>query len=140
MTTEERYAHPMYSLDAMEERLRGGMQKASRQDFFGVTIVSCEKGDIRQSPDGLYVYTLDGREEVAIEPDVNIRGASELEVLRANLDRNEQIFPDAYWGRASLEACLAMIQSSRERREIELRYQSPSPLLPALQKLAPTGR
>ena len=140
VTAQERYAHPMYSLDAMEERPRIGSQKASRQDFFGVTIVRCEKGDIRQSPDGLYVYTWDGREEVAIEPDVNIRGASELDVLRANLDLNEPIFPDAYWGRASLEACLAMLQSSKEHREIEMRYQSPSPLLPALQKIAAVGR
>ncbi|NIO10499.1 MAG: Gfo/Idh/MocA family oxidoreductase [Deltaproteobacteria bacterium] len=135
VTTAVRYSHPMYSLEAMEQRMQPGSQKASRQDFFGVTIVSCEKGDIRQSPDGLYVYTQGGREEVAIEPDINIRGASELNVLRANLERNEPIFPDAYWGRASLEACLAMIQSSRERRQIDLRYQSPSPLLPALQKM-----
>lgn len=134
VSIEERYANPMYSLDSMEQRLRESKQ-ASRQDFFGVIIVSCEKGDIRQSPDGLYVYTMDGREEVAVEPDVNIRGASELDTLRANLDHNEPIFPDAYWGRASLEGCLAMIQSSREHRQIELRYQSPSPLLPAIQKL-----
>ncbi len=140
VTSEVRYAHPMYSLSAMEERMRIGSQKASRQDFFGVTIVSCERGDIRQSPDGLYVYTVNGREEVAIAPDVNIRGASELDVLRANLDRNEPIFPDAYWGRASLEACLAMIQSSREHREIELRYQSSSPLLAALQNMRRGGR
>ncbi len=135
VSIEERYANPMYSLDSMEQRLVGGSKQASRQDFFGVIIVSCEKGDIRQSPDGLYVYTADGREEVAVEPDVNIRGASELDTLRGNLDHNEPIFPDAYWGRASLEACLAMIQSSKEHRQIELHYQSPSPLLPALQKL-----
>ena len=136
VSADERYANPMYSIESMEERLRGGGQRSNRQDFFGLTIVSCEKADIRQSADGLYVYTANGREEVPVPPDKNIRGASELDVLRANLERNEPIFPDAYWGRASLEGCIAMIQSSKERREIQLHYQAPSPLRPALQKMA----
>src|SRR5579862_2712456 len=31
------------------------------QPFFGLTVVTCEGGDIRQSPDGLFVYTAEGR-------------------------------------------------------------------------------
>src|SRR5207244_3377884 len=34
--------------------------------FFGLTIASCERGDIRQSADGLLVYGDDGRREVPI--------------------------------------------------------------------------
>ena len=31
-----------------------------KQPFFGVTIVSCDHGDIRQTPDGLIIYGDDG--------------------------------------------------------------------------------
>jgi hypothetical protein len=34
---------------------------------------------------------------------------------------------DGRWGEATLEVCLAILQSSRERREIALHHQVPSP-------------
>ncbi|HMI96424.1 MAG TPA: Gfo/Idh/MocA family oxidoreductase, partial [Micropepsaceae bacterium] len=36
--------------------------------FVGLTIVSCERGVMRQSPDGIYLYTDEGREEIAVPP------------------------------------------------------------------------
>jgi len=128
VSVEDRYAMPQYQFGAAAGH---GPRPERHQDFFGITIVSCERGDIRQSPDGLYVYTEDGREEVAVEPDVNTRGFSELRELRAAMDEGRPVFPNHLWGRASLEACMAVIQSSRENREIELRYQVPSPVLTA---------
>jgi phthalate 4,5-cis-dihydrodiol dehydrogenase len=124
VSVEERYAMPQYQFGGP-----GGVERQQRhQDFFGITIVSCERGDIRQSRDGLYVYTADGREEVEVEPDVNVRGFSELRALRRAMDEDRPVFPNHLWGRATLEACTAMIQSSRENRELELKYQVPSPL------------
>jgi phthalate 4,5-cis-dihydrodiol dehydrogenase len=132
VTPEARYALPQYAWG--ETAIRTPAQRdAKGQDFFGLTIVSCERGDIRQSPDGLYVYTADGREEVPVPPDTNTRGYTELRELRASMDEDRPIFPDATWGRASLEACMAMIASSREGRELPLRYQVPSPLHAATQ-------
>src|SRR5712691_2694564 len=63
VTGEEKYSHPSYSREAMEEMWR---KPSVGQDFFGLTIVSCERGDIRQSPNGLYLYTEDGREEIEL--------------------------------------------------------------------------
>ena len=95
------------------------------QPFFGLTIVSCERGAIRQSPDGLYVYSADGREEVACGP--RYGRAAELIELRAGLVEERPVFPDGNWGKATLEVCLAMLQSSREGREIRLEHQVPCP-------------
>jgi phthalate 4,5-cis-dihydrodiol dehydrogenase len=76
----------------------------------------------------LYVYTEEGREEIAVEADVDTRGAAELRELTAALDERRPVFPNHLWGRASLEACVAMIQSSRENRELTLQFQVPSPV------------
>ncbi len=119
---EEFYALPQYSLEAFAAR----EQQERKQDFFGLLIVSCERGDLRQSPDGLYLYTEKGREEVALTSDV-LR-AGEIQELVDALRAKRPGFPDARWGRATLEACLALRESGRERREVALRYQVPSPL------------
>jgi phthalate 4,5-cis-dihydrodiol dehydrogenase len=119
----EKYASPDYGIDALEQRLS---KAAPYQDFFGLTVVSCERGDIRQSPDGLYVYTEDGREEIPLSP--RALRAGELQELVSSIQEERPPFPDARWGRASLEACLAILQSSRERREVMLAYQVPSPV------------
>jgi phthalate 4,5-cis-dihydrodiol dehydrogenase len=127
VTPEERYAMPMYQFGSGGRQ--GEQQRlAKNQDFFGITIVSCEKGDIRQSPEGLFVYTEDGREEVEVDADINTRGFTELRELSAAIEENRPVFPNHLWGRASLEACVAMIESSRQNRELELQYQVPSPL------------
>jgi len=48
----------------------GGIDESSprRNPFFGLTIVSCERGVLRQHPDGIYVYGAQGRREIPVEP------------------------------------------------------------------------
>ncbi|HEX9444901.1 MAG TPA: Gfo/Idh/MocA family oxidoreductase [Candidatus Binatia bacterium] len=92
-----------------------------RQPFFGLTLVSCEKGDIRQSPDGLYIYTDDGREEIACPPFLDRAG--ELVRLYEAVVEDRPVLADGKWGKATLEIVLAILESSRTRREVELKYQ-----------------
>lgn len=125
---EEFYNLPQYSIEALNA---GGVRK---QDFFGLLVVSCERGDIRQSPDGLYVYTEKGREEVLMT-ERELR-AGEIQALVDAVRESRPSFPDVRWGRATLEACIAMIESGREHKEIFMKHQVPSPLRPALQKMA----
>jgi phthalate 4,5-cis-dihydrodiol dehydrogenase len=103
-----------------ETRRREGARK---QPFFGLTLVSCEKGDVRQSPDGLYLYTDKGREEIACPPFLDRAG--ELLRLHDAVTRNRRVFADGKWGKATLEVVLAILQSSREGREITLSHQVP---------------
>jgi phthalate 4,5-cis-dihydrodiol dehydrogenase len=124
VSAEEKYAHPEYSMAAMQAMMGG---PHPFQDFFGLTIVMCERGDIRQSPNGLYVYTDNGREEIELSP--KALSAGELAELVACVSEGRDAFPNAQWGRASLEGCLGIIESSRERREVYLRHQVPSPVV-----------
>ena len=112
------------------EKYRLAAKRAQSEDrvhqpFFGLTIVSCERGVIRQSPDGLYVYTQEGREQAPCGP--RYGRAAELMELRAALVEERPVFPDGTWGKATLEVCLAMLRSSRERREVRLEHQAPCP-------------
>jgi phthalate 4,5-cis-dihydrodiol dehydrogenase len=98
--------------------------RGERQPFYGLTVVSCERGVIRQSPDGLYLYAESGCEEVPVE---RHRGrTAELIELRDALDKGRPVFPDGTWGRATLEVCLGMLESSHQHREIPLTRQVPS--------------
>jgi phthalate 4,5-cis-dihydrodiol dehydrogenase len=100
-------------------------KKAKRhQPFFGITLVSCERGLLRQSPDGVYIYDAAGRREIACEAPVK-RGAAELIELWDALEENRKPFLDAHWGRATLEVCMAMLRSSDDKREVMLEHQSP---------------
>jgi phthalate 4,5-cis-dihydrodiol dehydrogenase len=96
-----------------------------RQPFFGLTVVHCERGAIRQSPDGVYVYDRDGRREIACGTGYR-RGAAELMELADALGEGRRPFLDAAWGRATLEVCVSIIESAALRREVELKYQLPA--------------
>ena len=99
--------------------------RGTRMPFFGLTIVSGERGVVRQSPDGLYLYTEGGCEEV---PVARHHGrAAELIELRDALAAGRPVFPDGRWGRATLEVCLGILESSRQRCEIPLTRQVPVP-------------
>jgi phthalate 4,5-cis-dihydrodiol dehydrogenase len=92
----------------------------------GILIATCERGDIRQSQYGLYVYSDDGLTDVPL----SAGGASrrgELEELYNAVVLNKPIRHTGLWGMATLEVCLAIVQSGRERREIFLSHQVPAP-------------
>lgn len=111
-----KYGHPRTS----EER---AVRERSTQSFFGLTIVGCERGVIRQSPQGIYIDSEAGREEVLCPSDEG-RSAELKELCRA-IAEERPAFPDGRWGKATLEVCLAMLQSSDERREVPLIHQIP---------------
>lgn len=94
--------------------------------FFGLTLVSLTGGDIRQSPDGLWLYTDGGKEEVVIPKEHTGRDRL-LQELYDAVVHGVPPTHDAAWGRATLEVSLAVLQSARERREVFLRYQTPVP-------------
>jgi phthalate 4,5-cis-dihydrodiol dehydrogenase len=114
-----KFAQPLRA----EQRQRRGPR---RQPFFGLTLVSCERGDIRQSPDGLYLYTGEGREEILCPPFMDRAG--ELRRLYEAAVEGKPEFADGRWGKATLEVILAIIQSSKDRREITLQHQVPCTL------------
>src|SRR5713226_4815421 len=95
------------------------------QPFFGLNIVTCEKGEVRQSPDGVYLYTEDGRREVGISGGAHGREAEMRELYDAVV-QNRRPFHDGRWGEATLEVCLAMLESTATHQEIKMRHQVPA--------------
>ena len=112
-------------LRAKRERARTAIPaSAPHQPFFGLTVVSCERGDIRQSPDGLLVYTHDGVSEIPLEPHRSPRELVLDELCNAIAGVAGPLH-DGEWGMATLEVCAAALESSRTGREIELTLQVP---------------
>lgn len=108
-----------------DEKAEARPSSGQMRNDTGIVIVSCERGDIRQSPSGLYIYDDDGVREVPIEGDSSSR-RSELEEMRDAVALDRPVYHDGRWGMATLEVCLAIMQSARERREIMLSHQSPT--------------
>lgn len=92
---------------------------------YGQTIISCERGVIRQSPQGLFIYSAEGCEELVLDPRERCTG--ELLEMHAALTSGRPVFPDGAWGRATLEVCIAMLRSSAEERPVTLNLQSRAP-------------
>jgi phthalate 4,5-cis-dihydrodiol dehydrogenase len=120
---EEKYSLSSYRVSQFEEQ---AARAHKFQPIYGLTIVSCERGDIRQSPDGLYLYTDEGKTEVPC--DTGGGHANELQELYDAVTQQRPAFPDARWGMANLELCIALMESSQQRREVTLAHQVPCPI------------
>ena len=103
---------------AAKEALRNAGSGSNSLGLFGLTLVSCERGDLRESSEGVVLYERDARRilPVADEP----RGAAELEELYNAVRRGQPLTHDGEWGQATLEVCLAIHESARTRSDIQI--------------------
>jgi len=109
----------------------GGRRRAAprvrrQASFYGLTVVSCEGGDIRQVPGGLRVYGDSGSWDVPIPPTPTGRDLLLDEAYEAVANSRTPAHGGA-WGKANLEVCLAALESARTRREVLLAHQVPTP-------------
>jgi phthalate 4,5-cis-dihydrodiol dehydrogenase len=88
---------------------------------FGVTFVACEHGDMRQFPDGVFIHG-DDKTEVPIGQAIVGRRSEVLELYETVM-HGRPVFHTGRWGKATLEVCLAILQSAAERREIQMAHQ-----------------
>src|SRR5919198_947897 len=88
----------------------------------GLLVVSCEHGELRQSPAGIYIYSDTGTTEV---PLTETRGAyaPELDELYDALVYGKPVLHSGRWGLATLEVCLAIMRSATEHRDILMQHQ-----------------
>jgi phthalate 4,5-cis-dihydrodiol dehydrogenase len=126
-TRDESEAKDAMRIGGAQERevfsQRGGSRAWVPNDL-GVLIVSCDRGDIRQSQYGLYVYSDTGVEDVSL-PEQGWSRRAELEELYGAVVLDRPVHHTGAWGMATLEVCLAIIDSARERREVFLSHQVP---------------
>jgi phthalate 4,5-cis-dihydrodiol dehydrogenase len=116
-------ASPEDELRAKRARAKHAIPgRAPHQPHFGLTLVSCERGEIRQSPDGLLVYTDEGMSSLNLCTDTSPRERVIAEFYDAITGRRPALH-DAQWGLANLEICLAALHSSRNGCEVSLTHQ-----------------
>jgi phthalate 4,5-cis-dihydrodiol dehydrogenase len=95
--------------------------------LFGLTLVTCAGGDLRETAAGLALYRSGEVTPIAV-PDEQ-RGAAELEELYQAVRFGAPLVHDGRWGAATLEVCLAIHESARTRGEVVLnRERTPLPL------------
>lgn len=105
-----------------ERAKQANWSAAPYQPVFGQTIVSCERGDMRQSPKGLLLYENGARTEIELPLDQSPRDLVLAEFYDA-ITGKRAAQHDARWGLANLELCDAAIASSKSGAEIRLAHQ-----------------
>jgi phthalate 4,5-cis-dihydrodiol dehydrogenase len=122
--------------DKDEMRIGGSQERTIRDrskpkpwlpNDLGILIASCERGDIRQSQHGLYVHSDEGTQDISLMGGGGPSRRGELEELYNAVILDRPIRHTGPWGMATLEVCLALMQSAKERREIVLAHQVPAP-------------
>ena len=94
----------------------------SLHEHFGFVLVSCERADLRPLPTGVMIYQNGSARLDALAPP----GAPRATVIDALYDavvHGKAPLHDGAWGLATLEACLAILRSAQEQREIVLERQ-----------------
>lgn len=91
-------------------------------EHFGLVVASCERGDVRPTPKGVMVYGDAARDFQALGKPAVPR-AEVIDELCAAVFEGRAPLHDGRWARSTLEVCLAMLRSARERREVTLEHQ-----------------
>jgi phthalate 4,5-cis-dihydrodiol dehydrogenase len=93
-------------------------------EHFGFIIASCERADLRPMPQGTLVY---GDSEWKLHPLAKpaVSRQAVLDELYDAVVNGRTPLHSGEWGMATMEVCLAMLQSAAERREIALIHQVP---------------
>jgi phthalate 4,5-cis-dihydrodiol dehydrogenase len=89
---------------------------------FGMIIVSCERADLRPMPDGVMIYQ-GGTARLDPLRAPTIPRAEVVDELYAVIVQGKAPLHDGAWAMATLEVCLAMLQSAREGRDVALAHQ-----------------
>jgi phthalate 4,5-cis-dihydrodiol dehydrogenase len=86
---------------------------------FGPLIVSCDKADLRPLPTGVMIYADGERRLDAMLPPKVPRGEVIDELYGAVVEGRAPLH-DGAWAMATLQVCLAMLDSARQQKEILL--------------------
>ena len=124
-------ARQLLAGDEMElknARNYGGAQYAAApgapaHQHFGVLIASCERADLRPLSDGVWIYANRERRMEPL-PAPKVQRADVIDELYAAVVEGKPPLHDGEWALATTEACLAILQSAKEQKEIPLRNQT----------------
>ncbi|MEK9659994.1 MAG: Gfo/Idh/MocA family oxidoreductase [Chloroflexota bacterium] len=93
----------------------------------GFVVVSCERGDITRSPYGIFIYDNKGHHEIELKPPGGwaMNRRAEMQEMYDAVVHGAPVYHTPEWGMATLEVTLAITDSSKTGKLIELRHQVP---------------
>jgi phthalate 4,5-cis-dihydrodiol dehydrogenase len=89
---------------------------------FGTIIVTCDRAELRPMPNGVMIYR-DGEARLDPLPPPTVPRGEVIDELYAAVVDGKPPLHDGAWAMATLEACLVILTSSREGRDIALTRQ-----------------
>jgi phthalate 4,5-cis-dihydrodiol dehydrogenase len=98
------------------------LSPSTRHPHFGLVIASCEKADLRPTPEGVMIYG-DAERRLEMLPPPAVPRAEVLDELWDAVVNGTPPLHDGPWSLATLECCLAVRQSASENREVLLERQ-----------------
>jgi phthalate 4,5-cis-dihydrodiol dehydrogenase len=93
-----------------------------RHQHFGLLIASCEHADLRPTTDGVMIYDDKGVRLESLPPPEVPRAEVIEEFYAAVIDGRPPLH-DGAWSRATMEVCLAMLESAQAGKEVFLEHQ-----------------
>lgn len=116
------YGGPGYPKQVAAPATGGGTGDARWHQHFGWVLVSCERADLRPLPTGVMVY---GDAEARLDrlPRPRVPRAEVVDEIYEAIVHGRVPLHDGKWAMATLEVCLAILQSGREERDIALAHQ-----------------
>ena len=96
---------------------------SQHHQHFGVLIVSCEKADLRPLPGGVMVYG-DAEKRLEPLPPPKVPRAEVIDELYDAVVSGKPPLHGGPWALATLEVCLAILESARAKKELPLRHQT----------------
>jgi phthalate 4,5-cis-dihydrodiol dehydrogenase len=111
----------------------GGAEYAARElagsdpapelhQHFGLMLVSCERADLRPLPTGVMIYE-DLVQRLDALPKPQVPRVEVIDELYEAVVSGRPPVHSGAWALATMEVCLAILQSAREQREIPLEHQ-----------------
>jgi phthalate 4,5-cis-dihydrodiol dehydrogenase len=103
----------------------GGLPPAAPPDFhhhFGFVLAQCERADLRLTPEGIEVHD-DAGTHLERTPLPALPRGELFEEFCDAVRGGARPKHDGAWSMATLEACLALLESARTAREVTLRHQ-----------------
>jgi phthalate 4,5-cis-dihydrodiol dehydrogenase len=121
-STRKAFLSRTSDLAAHEDRGYGGRILQDEQPYlphFGVVIVTCERGDMRLSPNGILIHGLNGTREVAVPRGTGRPGQGDaLDALWQAVREGQPSIHDARWGRDTVAVILAILRSSEIKCDV----------------------
>ena len=99
-----------------------GASEPRFHQHFGFVVASCDHADLRPTAKGVMVYD-DAQARFEPVPVPDVHRAEVIDELYAAVVSGHPAVHSGEWAMATMEVCLAMLQSAREQREILLAHQ-----------------